>query len=95
MDTRGNFYLADAENSRITVLSPEGKRATLVQDERLISPDALFIDRERTLYIPCPQLQKLAFLNNGWDEVRAPFLVLSMPLPRSVDGIRLGEGVEG
>lgn len=95
MDTRGNFYLADAENSRITVLSPEGKRATLVQDERLISPDALFIDRERTLYIPCPQLQKLAFLNNGRDEVHAPFLVLSMPLPRSVDGIPLGEGVEG
>lgn len=95
MDTHGNFYLADAENSRITVLSPQGKRATLVQDDRLISPDALFIDRHRKLYIPCPQLQKLAFLNNGRNEVHAPFLVLSMPLPESLDGISLGEGVEG
>lgn len=95
MDTHGNFYLADAENSRITVLSPEGKRATLVQDNRLISPDALFIDRNRKLYIPCPQLQKLAFLNSGRNEAHAPFLVLSMPLPESLNGIPLGKGVEG
>ncbi|AXC26731.1 bleomycin resistance protein [Acetobacter sp. JWB] len=95
MDTRGNIYLADAENSQITVLSPSGKRATLVQDHRLISPDALFIDRNRRLYVPCPQLQKLAFLNDGRNEVQAPFLVFSIPLPDSLDGIPLGTGVEG
>ncbi|MCH4091139.1 L-dopachrome tautomerase-related protein [Acetobacter sp.] len=95
IDTLGNIYLSDAENCCITVLAPDGKRAILVQDSRLISPDALFIDRHRRLYIPCPQLQKLAMFNNGHNETHPPFLVLSMVLPASLNGITLGEGVEG
>ncbi|MFT8718917.1 SMP-30/gluconolactonase/LRE family protein [Acetobacter sp.] len=95
IDTLGNIYLSDAENARITVLAPNGRRAALVSDPRLLSPDALFIDRNRTLYIPCPQLQNLAMFNGGHDTTRAPFLVLKMPLPKRIGAIPLGDAVEG
>lgn len=95
IDTLGNIYLSDAENSRITILAPDGQRATLVQDPRLISPDALFIDRRRTLYIPCSQIEKTPMLNGGTNGTHAPFLVLSLPLPEQLGSLRLGAAVEG
>lgn len=95
IDTRGNIYLADAEHSRIVVLAPDNRRETLVQDHRLLSPDALFIDRARRLYIPCPQIERLPMFNNGVMSARAPFFVLSMPLPDQIRGIPLGNAEEG
>nr|WP_249211904.1 L-dopachrome tautomerase-related protein [Gluconobacter cerinus] len=95
IDSMGNFYLSDVENHQIIVLAPDGKRSTLVQDPRLISPDALFIDRQRRLYIPCPQLEKLPIFNSGKNDTRPPFLVLSMPLPERLGSLPLGNAVEG
>lgn len=95
IDTLGNIYLSDAENCQITVLAPDGRKATLVRDARLVSPDALFIDRNRVLYIPCSQIQKLAMFNDGVNGTRKPFLVLKMSLPASVGGIALGSVVAG
>jgi len=42
------------------IVGPDGQRETLVQDDRLVSPDALFIDTKRTPFMPSPQIQKLA-----------------------------------
>ncbi|MBS1067808.1 NHL repeat-containing protein [Gluconobacter cerinus] len=95
IDSMENFYLSDVENHQIIVLAPDGKRSTLVQDPRLISPDALFIDRQRRLYIPCPQLEKLPIFNSGKNDTRPPFLVLSMPLPERLGSLPLGNAVEG
>lgn len=95
MDTLGNVYLSDVENNRITVHSPDGKEAILVQSPRLISPDALFIDKRRRLYIPCPQIQMLPMFNNGKDGVTKPYLVLSTPLPHSLGEFPLGDAVTG
>ena len=95
IDTLGNIYLSDGENARIVILSPDGRRTTLVQDPRLISPDALFIDSKRTLYVPCSQIEKLAMFNGGTDGTRAPFLVLSLPLPEQLGALRLGAALEG
>ncbi|MBB2205684.1 bleomycin resistance protein [Gluconacetobacter takamatsuzukensis] len=95
IDTLGNIYLSDGENNRITILAPDGRRATLVQDPRLVSPDALFIDRGRTLYIPCSQIEKVPMLNGGTNGTHAPFLVLSLPLPDRLGSLRLGAAVEG
>jgi hypothetical protein len=71
MDTLGNLYLSDAENRRIAVLTPQGRMLTLVQDDRLASPDALFIDGQRRLCIPASQLENLAS-NTGGTTARGP-----------------------
>ncbi|WP_254454742.1 SMP-30/gluconolactonase/LRE family protein [Acetobacter estunensis] len=95
IDTHDNIYLSDAEHGRITVLAPDGHEEILVTDPRLISPDALFIDRNRTLYVPCSQIERLAMFNEGHDATEAPFLVLKMHLPTQQGRIALGGAVEG
>ncbi|WBO21307.1 L-dopachrome tautomerase-related protein [Sphingomonas abietis] len=95
IDSLGNIYLSEGERRRITVLSPRGVRATLVEDDRLVSPDAIFIDSNRRLLVPAAQLENIAANAGGRDSTRAPWLVLSMPLPREVGGILLGDAVDG
>lgn len=93
MDTLGNLYLSDAENRRVEVVAPSGKRAVLVADERLVSPDAIFIDQQRRLHVPATQNERLPDHADGRDLTERPFLVLSMPLPETIDGIRLGSAI--
>jgi len=93
MDSLGNLYLADAEARRIEVLAPSGQRATLVADERLVDPDALFITRDRRLFVPATQSELLPEHDAGRNEIERPFLVLSMALPASVEGITLGHAI--
>lgn len=95
MDTLGNIYLSDAEHRRITVLAPSGKQFVLTQDERLSSPDALFIGPDRRLYIPASQIEHLPQHADGADQTAAPFLVLCMPLPEVLEGRPLGMAVTG
>lgn len=95
MDTLGNLYLSDAENRRIAVLTPQGRMLTLVQDDRLVSPDAICIDGQRRLLVPASQLEDLASGAGGDDRTRAPWQVLALPLPRELAGLRLGEAVTG
>ncbi|MGJ8517281.1 L-dopachrome tautomerase-related protein [Carnimonas bestiolae] len=90
MDDRGNFYICDAEHRQIDVVSPQGKRATLIKHPRLISPDALFIDRRRTLYIPCGQVEYTAGMNGGHYQPKLPFEVFTLRLPEQLAGIQLG-----
>lgn len=95
MDTLGNIYLADAENRRIAVLTPQGRMLSLVEDERLVSPDALFIDAHRRLHVPAAQLERLAQHAGGKDRTQAPWEVLSFALPATLDGVALGDAVTG
>lgn len=75
---------------------PTGKtRATLVEDERLVSPDAIFIDSGRTLYVPAPQTEFLPEHSGGTAVSRPPFLTLSMALPAMLNGYPLGDAVTG
>lgn len=93
MDSRGNLYLANAEGGCIEVLAPSGRRAVLVADERLVGPDALFITRDRRLFVPATQSELLPEHDGGHNGIERPFLVLSMALPDSVDGIALGHAI--
>lgn len=95
IDTLGNLYLGDVENRRISVQTPGGTRPTLVADDRLSSPDAIFIGRDRRLYVPASQIEHLAQHDGGADHTKAPFLILSMPLPDTLAGHRLGDAVTG
>ncbi len=93
MDTLGNLYLADVEQRRIEVLAPSGQRAVLVADDRLVNPDALFITRERQLFVPATQSERMAEHNRGVNQLAPPFLVFSLPLPATIDGIPLGDAI--
>lgn len=93
MDSCGNLYLANAEQRCIEVLSPSGQRAVLAADERLVDPDALFITRDRRLFVPATQSERLPEHDAGHNGIERPFLVLSMALPESVDGIALGHAI--
>lgn len=93
MDSCGNLYLANAEQRCIEVLAPSGQRAVLAADERLVDPDALFITRDRRLFVPATQSERLPEHDAGHNGVERPFLVLSMALPVSVDGIVLGHAI--
>jgi len=95
MDTQGNLYLSDAEARRIAVLTPQGRMLTLAEDERLVSPDAIFIDGARRLHVPAAQLEDLAAHAGGTDRTRAPWQVLSCALPDTLDGVALGDAVTG
>lgn len=94
MDTLGNIYLSDVEKQQISVHAPDGRSAVLVQDPVLVSPDGLFIDRHRRIYVPSPQIERLPGNNDGKNEAKGPFLVLAMPLPQQVGGIRLGSAFD-
>ena len=94
MDTLGNLYLSDAESRRITILTPQGRQVPLIADDRLSSPDAIFIDHRRRLFVPASQLEDLA-VHAGADRTRPPWQVFVMDLPEEVDGVRLGDAVTG
>jgi hypothetical protein len=83
MDSDGNILLAEMGRPRITVLTPDGWTRTLIEDDRLWGPDALFIDYQRYLYIPCPQLTRMAFFQgpNGRSKQQLPFRIYKLKLP--------------
>jgi len=93
MDSRGNLYLANAEQRCIEVVAPTGRRAVLAADERLVGPGAPFITRDRRLFVAATQAEFLPECDGGRNGIERPFLVLSMALPDSVDGIELGNAL--
>lgn len=95
LDTLDNFYLSDVEHRRITVVTPGGVRTTLAADNRMVSPDGLFITKDRNLLIPASQIEHLPQYADGVNRTQAPFLVFSVPLPESIAGHPLGNAVTG
>jgi len=81
MDSQGHFYLSNTESRSVERLLPGGERQVLIQDDRLISADALFIDRSRNIYIPAPQLEYLPSSNQGVNKTAAPWFIYKFPLP--------------
>ncbi len=75
-DAEGNHYFTDLGHNAIAVLSPDGKLDTLVQDDRLIWPDALSFGEPGWLYIAVNQLHRVPMLNGGVDATVLPFRIL-------------------
>jgi sugar lactone lactonase YvrE len=95
MDTLGNIYIGDAEQRRITVLAPGGERLTLIEDARLNCPDAMFINRNRRLLIPAPQVENLPEHHGGQAATKPPYLIFAVPLPDRLEGHPLGNAISG
>jgi hypothetical protein len=79
MDPNGKIYLADATHSAISVLTPDQKIRTLVQDKRLIWPDAIFLGSDGYLYIPAAQINRMPFLASDLP-LRPPYRIFKFPI---------------
>ncbi|MDB6455110.1 SMP-30/gluconolactonase/LRE family protein [Falsirhodobacter sp. 20TX0035] len=93
IDDEGNIYLSDVAARRIAVRVPDGRILTLVQDDRLISPDAIWIDADRHLMVPAAQTEWLPKHDKGENRLSPPYLTLGMTLPASLESAPLGRAV--
>lgn len=75
-DADGNHYFTDLGHNAIRVLHPDGRLETLVQDERLMWPDALSFGEPGWLYIAVNQLHRAPMLNGGVEGARLPFRIM-------------------
>lgn len=74
IDAAGNIYLSNVEKRSVDKLIPDGRLETLVQDEKLMTPDALVI-AEGWIYVPAPQIEYLADNNKGKDKTLGPWKI--------------------
>jgi len=78
-DAEGRLYLGSVQDNAIWVLDPvSGQKQMLLQDQRLLWPDAMSIDTDGYLYIPAPQLRLLPKFNDGSDRTRGDFSTLPL-----------------
>ncbi|WP_299772521.1 L-dopachrome tautomerase-related protein [uncultured Pseudoteredinibacter sp.] len=73
-DSVGNMYLGDVQKNAVTKLDLQGQMSTVVQDDRLLWPDAMTI-HEGYLYVPCPQIRLLGKFHGGKSQAKMPFSV--------------------
>ncbi len=93
LDTMGNLYLAELDNKRVTILSPDGRTAVLASDDEFISPDGSFISLDRKLYLPITQSRRTRLFGNKEDMVKKPWKIYVIDLPEIFDGIKLGDSL--
>ncbi|WP_197061499.1 L-dopachrome tautomerase-related protein [Pantoea sp. 9140] len=80
IDADGNIYLSNVEKRSIDRLKPDGTINTLIQDDRLETPDALVIING-WVYIPAPQIEYLSQNNQGEDKTHQPWSIYRFRLP--------------
>jgi sugar lactone lactonase YvrE len=80
IDAAGNLYVTDVDKKQILRITPAGQASTLVQDERLIWADALWIDKLGNLWIPAAQLNRQASLNGGINAFKPPVYIYKLPI---------------
>lgn len=83
MDNHGNLYMAEMDRPRITVLKPDGTLSVVAQDSRLWGPDALFITKQREIYVPIPQTSRQDFTQGPGAKslVEMPYKLYKAKLP--------------
>jgi len=72
MDADGSLYFTDLAACALKRRAPDGTITTLVRDGRLHWVDAPFIDDARTIWLPTPQLDRVALFHHGTSQVQWP-----------------------
>ncbi len=88
IDALGNIYCSDTNKRRILKITPDGTMSTLIQDDRLLWVDAMWIDALGNLYMPAAQLDRMAPFNGGVSKVKYPIFVYKMKIgikPSAID----------
>ncbi|GBQ62101.1 hypothetical protein AA103196_0223 [Ameyamaea chiangmaiensis NBRC 103196] len=78
MDEHGNLYFIALKDETVYRRDPEGKIVPLVSDHGLHWADAPFLARDRRLWLPVAQLDRLARFNHGVNHIQQPFLLFSI-----------------
>lgn len=75
------LYLGSVQDNAVWTMDPAtGDKERLVQDDRLLWPDAMSVSSDGYLYIPAPQLRLLPKLNDGADLTQGDFAVYRVKL---------------
>lgn len=75
IDAAGNIYVSDVDKLQIIKITPDGKSSVIIKDPRLIWADAMWIDNQGFIYIPCGQINRLASFQNGKSQVKLPVML--------------------
>lgn len=65
IDAEGSIYVSDVDRQAIEKVDANGTRTTIVQDERLLWVDAMWISSDRKLWMPAAQLNRGAPFSAG------------------------------
>jgi sugar lactone lactonase YvrE len=80
IDAKGTIYASDTNHRSILTITPDGKISTLISDPRLIWSDAMWIDRNKYLWIPATQLNLTPGFTGGKNDVKYPVWIYKMKI---------------
>ena len=72
MDANGNLYFSDLAANAIRRLTPDKRVETIVVDANLHWVDAPTIDKQGRLYLPVPQMDRVALFQGGTAQTQWP-----------------------
>jgi hypothetical protein len=81
LDAAGDLYFTDLAQDALRCRRPDGQVSTLVRDPRLHWTDAPAIDADHTIWLPVPQLDRVALFQHGTSAVHRPVQLFRYPLP--------------
>ncbi|MDW9670253.1 hypothetical protein GOB27_27245 [Sinorhizobium meliloti] len=80
MDKNGDLYFTDLAENALKRRTPDGQITTIVQDSRLHWVDAPFIDANRVIWLPAPQMDRVALFHEGKPQTKWPVQVFRLNL---------------
>ncbi len=80
MDAAGNIYFTDLARNALVKLTSDKRTETIVTDARLHWVDAPFIDGAGWIWLPVPQMDRVALLNSGTARTEWPVRLLKFRL---------------
>jgi sugar lactone lactonase YvrE len=81
MDSNGDLYFSDLATNSLKRRSPDGQVSIILQDPRLHWADAPMIDAQHRIWLPVPQLDRVATFHGGKSHVQWPIALYRLALP--------------
>lgn len=80
MDEHGRLYYSALADDTIYCRMPTGETIKLLTDHRLHWADAPFLTKDRRLWFPVAQLDRLPLFQHGVSKIQKPFIVMSVSI---------------
>ncbi|MEP9380112.1 L-dopachrome tautomerase-related protein [Aquabacter sp. CN5-332] len=80
MAASGDFYFTDLAEDALKRRAPDGTVTTIIRDPRLHWVDAPFIDEAGAMWLPVPQMDRVALFNAGTPKTRWPIQLFRIDL---------------
>ena len=69
MDVNGDLYFTDLAENALKRRAPDGRITTVIRDERLHWADAPFTASDHSIWLPVPQIDRVALFHGGKSRV--------------------------